>query len=181
MRVAESEELYSFYAIMLKNLVEVKILAIEKVKKFFAELGEPEKVQEFAESTATSELAAQVLNCKLGQIAKTISVFVKKNPTLILMSGDMKLDNKKFKARFSCRPSMLKFEEVENLIGHAVGGVCPFAVNEGVKIYADESLKRYDFIYPAAGSSNSLVKLNLSELDKYIDIAGWVDVSKTKN
>ena len=155
-------------------------MSVERVKKFFAELGEPEKVQEFAESTATSEEAAQVLNCELGQIAKTISVFVKKQPALILMSGDMKLDNKKFKAQFSCRPSMIPVAEVENLIGHAVGGVCPFAVNEGVPIYADESLRRYEFIFPAAGSGNSLVKLNLDELGRYIKLIGWVDVSKPK-
>ena len=90
----------------MKKIFEVKKLSVEKVKKYFAALGEPEKVQEFKESTATSEQAAQVLNCQLGQIAKTISVFVDKKPVLILMSGDMKLDNKKFKAQFSCRPHM---------------------------------------------------------------------------
>ena len=155
-------------------------MSAEKVKKFFAELGESEKVQEFEDSTATSEQAAQVLNCQLGQIAKTISVFVDKKPLLILMSGDMKLDNKKFKNQFGCRPRMIPVDEVENLIGHAVGGVCPFAVNEGVQIYLDESLRRFEVIFPAAGSSNSLVKLNLSEIEKYIKFVGWVDVSKLK-
>ena len=155
-------------------------MSAEKVKKFFAELGESEKVQEFENSTATSEQAANVLNCRLGQIAKTISVFVDKKPVLVLMSGDMKLDNKKFKDRFGCRPRMVPVDEVENLIGHAVGGVCPFAVNEGVPIYLDESLRRFEVIFPAAGSSNSLVKLNLSEIEKYIKFVGWVDVSKLK-
>ena len=155
-------------------------MSVEKVKKYFVELGEPEKIQEFEDSTATSEQAAQVLNCQLGQIAKTISVFVDKKPVLVLMSGDMKLDNKKFKAQFSCRPHMIPAAEVENLIGHAVGGVCPFAVNEGVPIYLDESLKRFENIFPAAGSSNSLVKLNLAEIGKYIKFVGWVDVSKVK-
>lgn len=155
-------------------------MSVERVKKYFAEIGEPEKVVEFEESTATSEQAAQVLNCEVGRIAKTISVLVDKKPVLILMSGDMKIDNKKFKAQFSCRPSMIKFEEVESYIGHAVGGVCPFAVNDDVKIFYDESLKRYEYIYPAAGSSNSVVKLNLAELDKYINSAGWVDVAKNK-
>lgn len=155
-------------------------MSVEKVKKFFAELGEPEKVQEFAEPTATSEQAAKVLNCELGQIAKTISVFVKKKPILILMSGDMKLDNKKFKANFGSRPHMIPIDEVENLIGHAVGGVCPFAVNEGVEIFPDNSLKRFEFIYPAAGNSNSLVKLNLSELKKYVNFIDWVDVAVPK-
>ncbi len=155
-------------------------MSVEKVKKFFAELGEPEKVVEFNESTATSEEAASVLNCEVGRIAKTISVFADKKPILILLGGDMKLDNKKFKAQFGTRPKMIPIEEVENFIGHAVGGVCPFAVNDGVKIFLDESLKRFDFIYPAAGSSNSIVKINLIELEKYIKSAGWVDVAKLK-
>lgn len=155
-------------------------MSAEKVKKFFEKLGEDEKIQVFEESTATSEQASQVLNCQLGQIAKTISVFVDKKPVLILMSGDTKLDNKKFKTEFGCRPHMIPVDEVENLVGHAVGGVCPFAVNEGVPIYLDASLKRFEIIFPAAGSSNSLVKLNLAEIEKYIKFVGWVDVSKAK-
>lgn len=155
-------------------------MAIEKVKKFFEKLGEVEKVVEFEQSTATSEQAAQALNCEVGRIAKTISVFVNKKPILVLMSGDMKLDNKKFKSRFNCRPHMIPIDEVENLIGHAVGGVCPFAVNEDVPIYLDESLKRFEFIYPAAGSSNSVVKLKLDEIARYINFSDWVDVSKFK-
>jgi len=165
---------------MKKIFLEVKNLSVEKVKKYFAELGEVEKVQEFENSTATSKQAAQVLNCQLGQIAKTISVFVDKKPVLILMSGDMKLDNKKFKSQFSCRPHMIPVDEVENLIGHAVGGVCPFAVNEGVLIYLDDSLRRFEKIFPAAGSSNSLVELNIADIGKYIKFVGWVDVSKAK-
>ena len=155
-------------------------MSVEKVKKFFANLGEPEKVIEFAESTATSEQAAQVLNCEVGRIAKTISVFVKKSPILILMSGDMKLDNKKFREKFNCRPHMIPIDEVENLIGHAVGGVCPFAVNDGVPIFLDESLKRFEFFYPAAGSSNSIVKIFLTEIKNYINFSEWIDVSKQK-
>ena len=153
-------------------------MAIDKVKKFFAERGEPERVVEFENSTATSEQAAQVLNCEVGRIAKTISVFVKKNPVLILMSGDTKLDNKKFRQRFDCRPQLIPVDEVEKLIGHAVGGVCPFAVNEGVPIYIDEALKRFDYVYPAAGSSNSVAKFTLEELPRYVNFADWVDVSK---
>lgn len=156
-------------------------MSVEKVKKYFAELGEPEKVVEFEESTATSEEAANVLNCEVGRIAKTISVFVKNEPILILLGGDMKVDNKKFKTQFGTRPKMIPIDEVEKFIGHAVGGVCPFAVNDGVKIFLDESLKRFDFIYPAAGSSNSIVKINLNEIEKYIKSSGWVDVAKLKN
>jgi len=155
-------------------------MSVEKVKEFFSRRGEPERVVEFTESTATSEEAAQVLNCEVGRIAKTISVFVDKKPALILMSGDMKLDNKKFKSRFNCRPHMIPVAEVENLIGHAVGGVCPFAVNDGVPIYFDESLKRFEFVYPAAGSSNSVAKFTLDELPRYINFADWVDVAKLK-
>ncbi len=155
-------------------------MAIEKVKKYFAEIGEPERVVEFEELTATSEQAAHALNCEVGRIAKTISVFVDKKPVLILLGGDMNLDNKKFKAQFGCRPHMIPVAEVENLIGHAVGGVCPFAVNDGVPIYLDESLKRFEFVYPAAGNDKSVVKLTLDELEKYIKSVGWVDVAKLK-
>ena len=155
-------------------------MAIEKVKKYFAEIGEPERVLEFEQSTATSELAAQALNCEVGRIAKTISVFVDKKPILILMSGDMKIDNKKFKAQFNCRPHMIPVDEVEALIGHAVGGVCPFAVNEGVPIYFDASLKRFDVIYPAAGNDKSCARFEIDELAHYIKSAGWVDVAKAK-
>ena len=155
-------------------------MSIERVKNFFAQIGEPERVIEFEQSTATSEQAAQALNCEVGRIAKTISVFVDKKPALILMSGDMKLDNKKFKAQFSCRPQMIPVADVENLIGHAVGGVCPFAVNEGVPIYLDASLNRYDVIYPAAGNDRSCAKFRLDELDRYINFAGRVDVAKPK-
>ena len=116
-------------------------MSVEKVKKYFAELGELEKVVEFEESTATSEDAANVLNCEVGRIAKTISVFVKNEPILILLGGDMKLDNKKFKTQFGTRPKMIPIEEVEKFIGHAVGGVCPFAVNDGVKIFLDAKNK----------------------------------------
>ena len=155
-------------------------MAIEKVKKYFAEIGEPERVVEFEELTATSEQAAHALNCEVGRIAKTISVFVDKKPVLILLSGDMNLDNKKFKAQFKKRPSMIPASEVEKFIGHAVGGTCPFAVNDGVPIYLDESLKRFETVYPAAGNDKSVVKLQIDELEKYIKSAGWVDVAKIK-
>jgi len=155
-------------------------LAIEKVKAYFAQIGEPERVIEFEQLTATSEQAAAALNCEVGRIAKTISVFVDKKPVLILMSGDMKLDNKKFKAQFNCRPHMIPVAEVEGLIGHAVGGVCPFAVNAGVPIYLDVSLKRFDVVYPAAGNDRSCARFALDELERYITGAGWVDVAKAK-
>lgn len=155
-------------------------MSIEKVRAHFAAIGEPDRVIEFEQSTATSELAAEALGCEVGRIAKTISVFVDKKPALILMSGDTKLDNKKFKTRFNCRPKMIPVDEVENLIGHAVGGVCPFAVNDGVPIFLDASLKRFDTIYPAAGNDKSCAKFRVDELERYINSAGWVDVAKPK-
>ena len=155
-------------------------MSIEKVRKHFAQIGEPERVIEFEQSTATSELAAQALGCEVGRIAKTISVFVDKKPVLILMSGDTKLDNKKFKAQFNCRPHMIPVAEVEALIGHAVGGVCPFSVNDGVPIYLDASLKRFDVVYPAAGNDKSCARFQIDELERYINSAGWVDVAKLK-
>ena len=155
-------------------------MAIEKVKRHFEEIGEPERVIEFEESTATSELAAQALGCEVGRIAKTISLMVKGKPILILLAGDMKVDNKKFKTQFGTRPKMIPIDEVERLIGHAVGGVCPFAVNDGVTIYLDDSLKRFDVVYPAAGNDMSCARFGIDELEKYIDTAGWVDVAKPK-
>ncbi|MCR5833354.1 MAG: YbaK/EbsC family protein [Selenomonadaceae bacterium] len=155
-------------------------MSIERVKKYFEKIGEPERVIEFEQSTATSEMAAQALNCEVGKIAKTISVFVDKKPALILMSGDMKIDNKKFKEQFNCRPRMIPVADVENFIGHAVGGVCPFAVNDGVPIYLDASLKRFDEVYPAAGNDRSTTRFKIDELERYIKSAGWVDVAKTK-
>ena len=154
-------------------------MSVENVKKFFAQRDASKKILEFENSTATSEQAANVLNCQLGQIAKTLSVFVKNFPILILMSGDMKLDNKKFKAFFGNRPRMIPVDEVENFIGHAVGGVCPFAVNAGIKIFLDESLKRFEKIYCAAGSSNTLVELHRAELKNFINFE-WIDVSAPK-
>ena len=155
-------------------------MSIERVRKFFAEIGEPERVIEFEQSTATSELAAQALGCEVGRIAKTISVFVDKKPVLILMSGDMKIDNKKFKAQFNCRPHMIPVEEVESLIGHAVGGVCPFAVNEGVPVYLDASLERFDVVYPAAGNDKSCARFKIDELPRYIKSKGRIDVARLK-
>lgn len=155
-------------------------MAVEKVKNFFKKLGEPEKVKEFEKSTATSEEAAEVLKCEVGRIAKTISLKIGEKAILVVISGDKKLDNKKFREKFKSRPKMIPVEEVEKLIGHAVGGVCPFAINEGVEIFLDESLKRYESIYPAAGSSNSVVEIKLEEIGKYINFSEWIDVSRAK-
>ena len=155
-------------------------MAIEKVRAYFRELGIEEKVQELEESSATVELAALALGTEPGRIAKTLSFMVNENPILIVTAGDVKIDNAKYKKYFGAKAKMLTPDEAVTLIGHAVGGVCPFAVNEGVTVYLDESLKKYETVYPACGSSNSAIELTIPELDKYSLCKEWVDVCKEK-
>ena len=153
-------------------------MAIEAVKEFFKSHGMEQRVQEFEVSSATVELAAQALNCEPCRIAKTLSFMVNDAPVLIIAAGDAKIDNPKYKAQFATKAKMLTPEEAVNLIGHAVGGVCPFAVNEGVTVYLDESLKRFQTVFPACGSSNSAIELTLDELEKYSASVAWIDVCK---
>ncbi len=153
-------------------------MPIEKVKEFFRTRGLENKVMEFDVSSATVELAAKALGCEEARIAKTLSFLVEEKPVLIVTAGDVKIDNAKYKSTFHTKAKMLKFEEVEALIGHAVGGVCPFAVNEGVKVYLDESLKRFKTVFPACGSANSAIELSIPDLEKYSASGGWVDVCK---
>lgn len=155
-------------------------MAIEKVKKYLESVNALDRLMIFEESTATVDLAAAAIGCESGNIAKTISLLVENKPILILLAGDVKIDNHKFKEIFKIRPKMIPAEKVEEYVGHAVGGTCPFAVNDGVPIYLDESLKRFETVYPAAGNEHSCVRLKLDELEKYIKSAGWVDVSKLK-
>ena len=153
-------------------------MAIEKVKKYFKELGIEERIQEFEISSATVELAAKALNCEESRIAKTLSFHFGDKVVLVVAAGDVKIDNPKYKAQFGTKAKMLSFDEAEPLIGHAVGGVCPFAVNEGVEIYLDESLKRFDTVFPACGSSNSAIELSIKEVEEYSQYISWVDVCK---
>ena len=153
-------------------------MAIEKVKAFFRQHGMEEKVLEFETSSATVELAAQALHCEPCRIAKTLSFIGKEDPLLVVAAGDAKIDNPKFKAQFGTKPKMLKPEENVELIGHAIGGVCPFALNDGVKVYLDESLKRFETVFPACGSANSAVELTMEELEKYSQAIAWIDVCK---
>lgn len=153
-------------------------MAIERVKEYFKKFGMEERVLEFDVSSATVELAAKALSCEPGRIAKTLSFKVDGNPILIVTAGDVKIDNHKYKERFQTKAKMLKPEEAETLVGHAVGGVCPFAVNDGVTIYLDESLKKYQTVFPACGSSNSAIELTMEELEKYSSCTAWVDVCK---
>lgn len=153
-------------------------MAIEKVKAYFGKYGMEEKVQEFDVSSATVELAAAALCCEPQRIAKTLSFMVGDQAVLIVTAGDTKIDNAKYKAKFGKKAKMLSPEEVETLVGHAVGGVCPFAVNEGVAVYLDVSLQRFETVFPACGSSNSAIELTILELEQYSGYAGWVDVCK---
>ena len=155
-------------------------MAIERVRAYFRELGVEDKVQELSESSATVELAAAALGTEPGRIAKTLSFMVNESPILIVTAGDVKIDNAKYKKYFGAKAKMLTPQQAEELIGHAVGGVCPFAINEGVTVYLDESLKKYQTVYPACGSSNSAIELNMEELEKYSLSRAWIDVCKDK-
>jgi prolyl-tRNA editing enzyme YbaK/EbsC (Cys-tRNA(Pro) deacylase) len=137
-----------------------------------------ERIMEFSVSSATVELAAQALHCEPQRIAKTLSFMVGEKPVLIVAAGDARIDNPKYKARFSQKAKMLSTQQAAELIGHAVGGVCPFAVNEGVTVYLDESLKRFETVFPACGSSNSAIELTIPELEQYSGFVAWIDVCK---
>jgi len=153
-------------------------MSIDRVKAYFREFGMEDRIREFSVSSATVELAAQALNCAPQRIAKTLSFMVGEAPVLIVTAGDARIDNPKYKARFSQKAKMLSFDQAAELIGHAVGGVCPFAVNAGVKVYLDESLKRFETVFPACGSSNSAIELTIPELEQYAGFPEWVDVCK---
>lgn len=153
-------------------------MAIEKVKEYFRNLEIEDRVMEFPVSSATVELAAKALNTEPCRIAKTLSFMVGESPLLIVAAGDAKIDNKKYKAYFGAKAKMLSPDEVVEKIGHAIGGVCPFAINEGVKVYLDDSLKRFTTVFPACGSSNSAIELTPEELEKYSDFIEWIDVCK---
>lgn len=151
---------------------------IEKVKEYLKQWNRDQDILEFDESSATVELAAKALNCKPELIAKTMSFLVGEQPILIVTAGNMKIDNAKYKKTFHKKAKMIPFQDVEKIIGHDVGGVCPFAINDGIFVYLDESLKAYDHVYPACGSSNSAIKLSIKELEEYSNYQEWVDVCK---
>ncbi len=153
-------------------------MAIEKVKEYLKQWNADGRIKKFQVSSATVELAAQALNCEGRRIAKTLSFDTGDACILIVTAGDAKIDNAKYKAHFGLKAKMLPVAEVEEKIGHAVGGVCPFAVKEGVKIYLDESLKRFQTVFPACGSSNSAIEVTMEELEQYSGSGEWVDVCK---
>ncbi len=153
-------------------------MSIERVKAYFRAYGLEENIQEFEVSSATVQLAAEALHCEPQRIAKTLSFMINGNAVLVVMAGDAKIDNAKYKAQFGLKAKMLSPEEVERMVGHAVGGVCPFAVNKDVKVYLDISLKRFETVFPACGSSNSAIELTIPELQQYSRPVDWVDVCK---
>ena len=153
-------------------------MSIERVRKYLQKWNMQDRIQEFDVSSATVELAAQALNVEGARIAKTLSYLVDGGAILVVAAGDIRVDNRKFKDAFHTKAKMLTADQAAEMIGHAVGGVCPFGVNEGVKVYLDESLKRFETVFPAAGSSNSAIELTIPELEELSGYTAWVDVAK---
>ena len=153
-------------------------MAVEAVKEYFSKYGIADRVKEFDVSSATVELAAQALGCEPCRIAKTLSFMLNGHAILIVAAGDAKVDNSKYKVQFGTKAKMLTPDEAITLIGHAVGGVYPFAVKKNVSVYLDNSLKRFLTVFPACGSSNSAIELTIDELEKYSNFVSWVDVCK---
>lgn len=153
-------------------------MAIEKVREYFSQWNMENRIQEFDVSSATVELAAKALNCKPERIAKTLSFMIDEKAILIVTAGDAKIDNSKYKQKFRTKAKMLTPDQVIEFVGQAVGGVCPFGINEGVQVYLDISLKRFETVFPACGSSNSAIELSIPELEKYSRYIEWVDVCK---
>jgi prolyl-tRNA editing enzyme YbaK/EbsC (Cys-tRNA(Pro) deacylase) len=153
-------------------------MSIEKAREYFKQFGLDDKILEFETSSATVELAAQALGCEPERIAKTLSFLVGDKAVLIVAAGDTRIDNPKFKAQFLTKAKMISPGEVETLVGHAIGGVCPFGINENVDVYLDVSLKRFETVFPACGSSNSAIELTIDQLEQYSNSLGWIDVCK---
>ena len=153
-------------------------MSIERARDYLKKYNLDKNIMEFDVSSATVAEAAKAINCQEQEIAKTLSFIVNDKPILIVVSGDSKVDNSKYKQEFHTKARMIKYEDVEGLIGHAVGGVCPFGVEEGVDIFLDDSLKKLKTIYPACGTSNSAIKLTPEKLEEITDYKKWVDVCK---
>lgn len=154
-------------------------MSIQRVRAYFERLGVADRIQEFDVSSATVELAAVAVGVEGARIAKSLSFKVEDDPIIVVAAGDAKVDNGRYKAQFHTKAKMLTHEEAHDLIGHDVGGVCPFALPEGVKVYLDVSLKRFETVFPAAGSNNSAIELTCGELERYAsNFVEWVDVCK---
>lgn len=155
-------------------------MSFERVRAYFEERGMEDRILEFETSSATVALAAEAIGCEEAHIAKTLSFHVGDRVILVVSAGDTRIHNGKFKRQFGGKPKMLSLDEAKPLIGHDIGGVCPFVVNEGVETYLDQSLQRFERVYPAAGSSNSVIELSLDELEVHSNSLAWVDVCKIK-
>ena len=154
-------------------------MSIEKVRSYFRQWpGMEERILEFPVSSATVSEAAKAVGTEERRIAKTLSFMLDEGPILVVAAGDAKIDNKKFKGTFHKKASMLKVDELPELVGHPVGGVCPFGIREGVKVYLDQSLQRFPTVFPACGSANSAIELTIPELETYSRFAEWVDVCR---
>lgn len=153
-------------------------MSIERAREYLKQFGIEDRMQELPVSSATVALAAEALGCAPQRIAKTLSFMVEDAAILIVAAGDVKIDNSKYKKRFAVKAKMLSPEQVTKQIGHAIGGVCPFGVKDGVKVYLDESLKRFETVFPACGSGNSAIEMTIPELEKYSGCECWVDVCK---
>jgi len=153
-------------------------MSVSKVKEFLERYNLSQRLQEYEESSATVELAAKAVGCEPAMIAKTMAFLANEKPILILLAGDVKIDNRKFKDCFKTKAKMMNPQEITEYTGFVIGGVSPFGFKQGVSVYLDESLKRFDVVYPAGGSANSSVKLTIEELNHILDNPPWVDVSK---
>ena len=153
-------------------------MSLETAKEYLRSFGMEGRVLEFSQSSATVAEAAQAAGTEPGRIAKTMSFYVGEEPVLILLAGDVKVDNHKYKEQFHTKAKMLPPEDLPEVVGHAMGGVCPFGIKPGVTVYLDESLKRFETVFPAAGSSNSAIELSIPELEKVSGARAWVDISK---
>ena len=153
-------------------------MSAEKAKEHLEKFGYADRIKTLGQSSATVELAAQALGCEPARIAKSLTFSVNDEPIMIVTAGDVKIDNAKYKARFGAKAKMLSPDMVSELVGHPVGGVCPFGINDGVSVFLDESLKRFERVFPAAGSGNTAVDLSLGELEECSCAKEWIDVTK---
>ena len=156
-------------------------MSIDKVRNYLKKWHKDSEILELPISSATVADAAKALNCKEELIAKTMSFIIDETPILIVLAGDTKIDNAKFKKEFKTKAKMVPSQLLEELIGHEAGGVCPFGIKENVLVYLDKSLKRFPYIYPACGSSNSAIKLTIAQLEKFSNYKRWIDVTKAIN
>lgn len=157
---------------------EATDLSIERAREWLSQFGADQRILELEQSSATVALAAEALGCAPERIAKTLSFMLDEHPILIVAAGDARIDNHRYKAQFGGKAKMLSPQQAAALVGHAVGGVCPFGVNEGTEVFLDESLRRFETVFPACGSSNSAIQLTIPELEKFSASLGWVNVCK---